>query len=57
LLLPVCGDLLYLETIWVNSLQNSLPQLKLFAIRSHGRITSASTLEDAIMRREFLEAP
>ena len=55
LLLPVRGDLLYLETIWVNSLQNGLPQLKLFAVRYHGRITSAPTLEEAIMRREFLE--
>ena len=42
LLLPVRGDLLYLETIWVNSLQNSLPQLKLFAIRYHGRITDVT---------------
>ena len=55
LLLPVRGDLLYLETIWDNSLQNGLPQLKLFAFRYHGRITSAPTLEEAIMRREFLE--
>ena len=57
LLLPVRGDLLYLETIWVNSLQNSLPQLKLFAVRYQGRITSGPTLEEAIMRRESLEAP
>ncbi|MCH7992292.1 MAG: hypothetical protein IIC35_07730 [Gemmatimonadetes bacterium] len=56
LLLPVRGDLLYLETICVNSLQNSVPQLKLFAIRYHDRITSASTLTEAIMRREFLAA-
>jgi len=57
LLLPVRGDLIYLETIWVNSLQNDLPQLKLFAVHYHDRITSAPTLEEAIGRREFLEDP
>ena len=51
LLIPVCGDLLYLETIWANSLQNELPQLKLFAIRYHDLITSAPTLEEAILKR------
>jgi len=51
LLVPVGGDLLYVETIWVNSLQNELPQLKLFAIRYHDRITSDVTLEEAILRR------
>jgi uncharacterized membrane protein (UPF0182 family) len=57
LLLPVAGDLLYLETIWVNSLQNELPQLKLFAIRYHDLITSAGTLEEAILNRtRLLEA-
>ncbi len=57
LLLPVRGDLLYLETIWVNSLQNDLPQLKLFALRYKDQITSGSTLEDAILARRFLDAP
>ena len=51
LLLPVAGDLLYLETIWVNSLQNELPQLKLFAIWYHDRITSGATLEEAISKQ------
>jgi hypothetical protein len=52
LLLPVGGDLLYVETIWANSLQNDLPQLKLFALRYHDRITSGATLEEAIRGRE-----
>jgi len=55
LLIPVRGDLLYLETIWVSSLQNGLPQLKLFAVRYHDRITSGLTFEEAIMRRASLE--
>ena len=57
LLLPVRGDLMYLETIWVSSLQNELPQLKLFAVRYRGRTTSGATLEEAIGRRDALESP
>lgn len=57
LLLPVRGDLLYLETVWVNSLQNDLPQLKLFAVRYHDRITSGATLEEAILKRKYLQSP
>lgn len=48
--LPIGGDLLYIETIWVNSTQNELPQLKLFAVRYHGRIASGLTLEEAIRK-------
>ena len=46
--LPVKGELLYVETIWVNSTQNELPQLKLVAVRYRGRIASGPTLADAI---------
>jgi uncharacterized membrane protein (UPF0182 family) len=53
-LLPVGGDLLYLETIWANSLQNELPQLKIFAIRYHELITSGPTLEEAIKNRHLM---
>jgi uncharacterized membrane protein (UPF0182 family) len=53
LLLPVRGDLVYFESIWVNSLQNALPQLKLLAMRYHDRITSGATLEAAIAGREL----
>ena len=52
LLLPVAGDLLYVEPVWVNSTQNDMPQLKLLAARYHGRITSGPTLEAAIRRRD-----
>jgi uncharacterized membrane protein (UPF0182 family) len=49
--LPVKGDLMYVETIWVSSTQNEMPQLKLFAIRYHGRITSGTTLRDAVLKQ------
>jgi uncharacterized membrane protein (UPF0182 family) len=48
--LPIGGDLLYIETIWVSSTQNELPQLKLFAVRYHGKIASGLTLEEAIRK-------
>ncbi|HUQ94048.1 MAG TPA: UPF0182 family protein [Bryobacteraceae bacterium] len=52
LLLPVGGDLLYVEPIWVSSIQNEMPQLKLVAARYHGQITSGSTVEEALRHRE-----
>lgn len=54
LLLPIGGDLLYLETVWANSLQNELPQLKIFAVRYHDLITSGPTLEEAILNRNLV---
>jgi uncharacterized membrane protein (UPF0182 family) len=53
LLLPIRGDLMYLETVWANSLQNELPQLKIFAVRYHDLITSGPTLEEAIRNRKI----
>ena len=52
MVLPVKGDLLYVETIWVNSTQNEMPQLKLFALRYHGRISSGATLEAAVRKQQ-----
>ncbi len=49
--LPVKGDLLYIEPIWVNSTQNELPQLKLFALRYHGRISSGASVREAIEKQ------
>ena len=51
LLLPLKGDLIYVEPIWVSSIQNELPQLKMFAVRYRGRITSGPTLAEAILGR------
>jgi uncharacterized protein len=57
LVLPVKGDLLYVETIWVNSTQNEMPQLKLFALRYHGRISSGPTLREAIQKQTPTSGP
>lgn len=51
LLIPVKGDILYAEPIWVNSLQNDIPQVKTIAVRYKGRITSGLNLAEAIQKR------
>jgi hypothetical protein len=48
LLLPVRGDVLYVEPLWIVSLQNQLPQLKLFSVVYRGRTTMATSLTEAI---------
>lgn len=48
LLLPVGGDVLYIEPLWITSLQNELPQIKLFSVVYRGRTTMATQLDEAI---------
>ena len=48
LLLPVGGDVLYVQPIFVKSTQNAIPQLRLFCVVYKGRVTMASSLEEAI---------
>ena len=54
--LPLLGDVMYVETVWVNSTQNDLPQLKLVAVRYRGRITSGPTLEEAVRKQGLPQA-
>ena len=56
LLLPVRGDILYVEPLWIVSLQNQLPQIKLFSVVYHGRTTMATSLSDAIRLLEVSES-
>ncbi len=48
LLLPVGGDLLYAEPLWISSLQNELPQIKLVSVVYRGRTTMATSIDEAI---------
>lgn len=48
LLLPVGGDLVYVEPLWIVSLQNQLPQVKLVSVVYRGRTTMATSLADAL---------
>lgn len=55
LLLPVAGDLIYVEPLWIVSLQNRLPQLKLFSVVYRGRTTMSIALEEAISFLDITE--
>ena len=56
ILLPTRGDLIYIEPLWIVSLQNRLPQIKLFSVVYRGRTTMAVTLEEAIRLLDTTEA-
>jgi hypothetical protein len=56
LLLPVAGDLIYIEPLWIVSLQNRIPQIKLFSVVYRGRTTMGVTLEEALRVFETTEA-
>jgi len=56
LLLPVRGDLLYVEPLWIVSLQNELPQIKLFSVVYRGRTAMATSLSEAIRLLDVSEA-
>jgi hypothetical protein len=55
LLLPVRGDILYVEPLWISSLQNELPQIKLLSVVYRGRTTMGTTLREAIELLDFPE--
>ena len=46
LLLPVGGDVLYVQPIFVKSTQNAIPQLRLFCVVYKGRVTMDQLLSD-----------
>jgi uncharacterized membrane protein (UPF0182 family) len=48
--------LIYIEPLWIVSLQNRLPQIKLFSVVYRGRTTMAMTLEEALRVLETTEA-
>ena len=56
LLLPVGGDLLYLEPLWISSLQNPLPQIKLLSMVYRDRTTMGTSVAAAIQLLEVSEA-
>ncbi|HUQ94050.1 MAG TPA: UPF0182 family protein [Bryobacteraceae bacterium] len=54
LLVPVAGDLVYVEPLWISSLQNPLPEIKLFSVVYRGRAAMWGTLPKAL---RLLEVP
>ena len=53
IVMPVKGDLLYIEPLWISSIQNRLPEVKLYSVVYRGRCVMATTLARAI---EYLDA-
>ena len=45
ILVPVKGDLVYIEPLWISSIQNHLPELKLFSVVYRGRCVMATNLD------------
>ena len=54
IVLPVKGDLLYIEPLWISSIQNPLPEVKLYSVVYKGRCVMATSLVRAI---EYLDLP
>jgi uncharacterized membrane protein (UPF0182 family) len=56
ILLPVKGDLIYIEPLWISSIQNHLPEVKLYSVVYRGRCVMATSLEKAIEYLDMTEA-
>lgn len=48
IVVPVKGDLLYIEPLWISSIQNHLPEIKLFSVVYKGRCVMSTSVEKAL---------
>lgn len=55
LVVPVKGDVLYIEPLWISSTQNHLPEIKLFSVVYKGRCVMATSVAEAIRYLDFDE--
>lgn len=56
IVLPVRGDVIYIEPLWISSIQNHLPEVKLYSVVYKGRCVMATSLERAIAYLDDSEA-
>ena len=56
IVLPVKGDLIYIEPLWISSIQNHLPEVKMFSVVYRGRCVMATSLKKAIEYLDMTEA-
>jgi len=56
IIIPVKGDLLYIEPLWISSIQNHLPEVKLYSVVYKGRCVMATTVAQAIAYLDTTEA-
>ena len=55
-LIPVKGDLMYIEPLWISSIQNQLPEIKLYSVVYKGRSVMSTSLEQALAHLDSTEA-
>jgi uncharacterized protein len=48
ILIPVKGDLIYIEPLWISSIQNHLPEVKLYSVVYKGRCVMSTSVAKAI---------
>ena len=53
IVVPVKGDLIYIEPLWISSIQNHLPEVKLYSVVYKGRCVMSTSIEKAI---QYLDA-
>jgi uncharacterized membrane protein (UPF0182 family) len=56
ILIPVAGDLIYIEPLWISSIQNHLPEIKLYSVVYKGRGVMSTSLEHALAQLDSTEA-
>ena len=56
IVLPVKGDLVYIEPLWVSSTQNPLPEVKLFSVVYRGRCAMGTSVAEALALLDRTEA-
>ncbi len=54
IVVPVKGDLMYIEPLWISSIQNHLPEIKLFSVVYKGRCVMSTSVARAV---EYLDTP
>ena len=56
IVVPVKGDVMYVEPLWISSIQNQLPEIKMFSVVYKGRAVLGSSLDAAIQYLDRDEA-
>jgi len=56
ILVPVKGDLMYIEPLWISSIQNPLPEVKLYSVVYKGRCVMSTSVAKAIAYLDMPEA-
>jgi len=56
IVIPVKGDVMYIEPLWISSIQNHLPEVKLYSVVYKGRCVMSTSLAGAIAALDRTEA-